>query len=59
MPYRRRRGILPLIDGERTVAELATIMETRGVSASRFARIWAQMFTTLESLNRVLLRAPA
>ncbi|QHC36910.1 bifunctional 2-polyprenyl-6-hydroxyphenol methylase/3-demethylubiquinol 3-O-methyltransferase UbiG [Komagataeibacter xylinus] len=53
------RGILPLIDGERTVVDLAAIMETRGVSASRFAKIWAQMFTTLESLNRVLLRAPA
>ena len=43
----------------RTVADLATIMETRGVSQARFAKIWAQMFTTLESLNRVLLRAPA
>ncbi|MFT8711167.1 MAG: methyltransferase, partial [Komagataeibacter rhaeticus] len=52
------RGILPLIDGERTVGDIAAIMETRGVSASRFARVWQQMFTTLESLNRVLLRAP-
>ncbi|ATU72249.1 hypothetical protein SXCC_04195 [Gluconacetobacter sp. SXCC-1] len=52
------RGILPLIDGERTVGDIAAIMETRGVSASRFARVWEQMFTTLESLNRVLLRAP-
>ncbi|KAB8123211.1 class I SAM-dependent methyltransferase [Komagataeibacter medellinensis] len=52
------RGILPLIDGERTLADIAAIMETRGLSASRFARVWDQMFTTLESLNRVLLRAP-
>lgn len=52
------RGILPLIDGVRSVADLATISETRGLSASRFARAWEQIFTTLESLNRVLLRAP-
>lgn len=52
------RGILPLIDGERTVGEIGAIMETRGLSASRFAKVWEQVFTTLESLNRVLLRAP-
>lgn len=52
------RGILPLIDGERTVGDIAAIMDTRGLSAARFAKVWAQVFTTLESLNRVLLRAP-
>lgn len=52
------RGLLPLIDGERTVGDLAAIMETRGISAARFATIWRTMFTTLSGLNRVLLRAP-
>ncbi|MBV1834245.1 class I SAM-dependent methyltransferase [Komagataeibacter pomaceti] len=52
------RGFLPLIDGERTVADLAAIMEPRGISAARFATIWRTMFTTLSGLNRVLLRAP-
>ncbi|GAB6968294.1 hypothetical protein JCM25156A_23310 [Komagataeibacter kakiaceti JCM 25156] len=52
------RGILPLIDGVRRVADIAAIAETRGLSATRFARVWGQIFTTLESLNRVLLRAP-
>ncbi|GBQ81371.1 methyltransferase [Gluconacetobacter johannae DSM 13595] len=53
------RGLLPLIDGERTVGDLAAILETRGVSAGRFATVWRTMFDTLSGLNRVLLRAPA
>lgn len=53
------RGILPLIDGERTVGELAAILATRGVSAEKFRHVWRESFDILERLNRVLLRAPA
>ncbi len=53
------RGILPLIDGKRTVGELAEILATRGVNAEKFRHVWQESFGILESLNRVLLRAPA
>ena len=53
------RGLLPLIDGEHTVGDLARALETRGVSAEKFRQVWRESFDTLESLNRVLLRSPA
>ncbi|MFT8655416.1 MAG: class I SAM-dependent methyltransferase [Acetobacter papayae] len=53
------RGILPLIDGERTVGDLAQALETRGVGKEKFRQVWRESFDTLESLNRVLLRSPA
>lgn len=53
------RGILPLIDGERTVGELAAILATRGVNTEKFKHVWQESFSILERLNRVLLRAPA
>lgn len=53
------RGILPLIDGERTVGELAAILATRSVNAEKFRHVWQESFHILERLNRVLLRAPA
>ncbi|MFT9066563.1 MAG: class I SAM-dependent methyltransferase [Acetobacter syzygii] len=53
------RGILPLIDGERTVGELADILAARGVNANKFNHVWRESFDILERLNRVLLRAPA
>ncbi|MDG6094090.1 class I SAM-dependent methyltransferase [Acetobacter sp. AN02] len=52
------RGLLPLIDGERTVGELAAALEGRGVGRSQFDRVWGEAFSALESLNRVLLRGP-
>lgn len=52
------RGILPLIDGERTVGDLARALETRGVGEEKFRQVWHESFTILESLNRVLLRSP-
>lgn len=52
------RGILPLIDGERTVGDLARALETRGVGEEKFRQVWRESFDTLESLNRVLLRSP-
>ncbi|PON10735.1 methyltransferase, partial [Candidatus Entotheonella serta] len=53
------RGILPLIDGERTVGALAEAVAPRGISENKFRKVWAEGFTTLERLNRVLLRPPA
>lgn len=53
------RGILPLIDGERTLGELAAILATRGVNAEKFRHVWQESFYILERLNRVLLRSPA
>ncbi|MGX7345696.1 class I SAM-dependent methyltransferase [Acetobacter pasteurianus] len=53
------RGILPLIDGERTVGALAEAVAPRGISESKFRKVWGEGFTTLERLNRVLLRPPA
>jgi len=53
------RGILPLIDGERSVADMAAILAERGLDAGRFAAVWQAMFTALERVNRVLLRPVA
>ncbi|MFT8307137.1 class I SAM-dependent methyltransferase [Acetobacter malorum] len=53
------RGLLPLIDGERTVGDLAAILATRGVPENKFRTVWQETFQTLERLNRVLLLPPA
>lgn len=50
------RGILPLIDGVRTVGEIADILKERGVNDQKFKKVWHESFHILESLNRVLLR---
>ncbi|CAP56889.1 hypothetical protein [Gluconacetobacter diazotrophicus] len=52
------RGLVPLLDGARTVADLVAIMVSRGVPAERFDAIWRTMFATLSGLNQVLLQAP-
>ncbi|WP_230975421.1 class I SAM-dependent methyltransferase [Acetobacter garciniae] len=52
------RGILPLIDGERNVGQLAEILATRGVGETKFRQVWHESFDMLERLNRVLLRPP-
>lgn len=53
------RSILPLINGERTVADIAAELETKGLSQARFSKVWPGLFSLLSSLNRVLLRPPA
>ncbi|GBQ87803.1 methyltransferase [Acetobacter nitrogenifigens DSM 23921 = NBRC 105050] len=50
------RRILPLIDGRRTVGDLAAAMAGSGISEEKFYRIWKECFKSLEALNRVLLR---
>ncbi|MFT8898333.1 MAG: class I SAM-dependent methyltransferase [Acetobacter sp.] len=52
------RSILPLIDGERTVGDIAAIMQERGFSERKFFTVWAELFSRLESLNRILLLPP-
>lgn len=53
------RGLLPLIDGQRTVGDLAAILATRGVPQHKFDTVWQETFHILERLNRVLLQPPA
>ncbi|MBS0959624.1 class I SAM-dependent methyltransferase [Acetobacter thailandicus] len=53
------RGILPLIDGVRSVGDIAQILATRGVPDTKFETVWRETFSVLESLNRVLLQAPS
>jgi hypothetical protein len=50
--------ILNLIDGTRTVADIATTLAERGIDAPQFRPAWRETFARLSALNRVLL-APA
>ena len=51
-------GILRLVDGRRTVGEIAATLVTRGTGADAFARAWRATFTALERVNHLLLAAP-
>jgi hypothetical protein len=51
-------AILPLIDGQRTVGQIAAILSGRGTKAEAFEKAWRQTFAALERINRVLLAAP-
>ena len=51
-------AILPLIDGQRSVAEIGRILTARGTKPDAFDKAWRQTFTALERINRVLLAAP-
>jgi SAM-dependent methyltransferase len=52
-------AILPLIDGQRSVGEIATILAGRGIKPEAATKAWGQTFAALERINRVLLAAPA
>jgi len=52
-------AILRLVDGRRTVGEIAATLAGRGTPADAFARAWAATFAALERLNRLLLAAPS
>ena len=52
-------AILRLIDGKRSVGQIASALAERGTGAEAFARAWRATFTTLERVNRLLLSAPA
>nr|WP_294565335.1 class I SAM-dependent methyltransferase [uncultured Rhodopila sp.] len=51
-------AILPLIDGQRSVGEIAGVLAGRGIKAEAFGKAWRQTFAALERVNRVLLAAP-
>jgi SAM-dependent methyltransferase len=51
-------AILPLVDGRRSVAEIAAVLAARGTEAEAFARAWRSTYTPLERINRLLLAAP-
>jgi SAM-dependent methyltransferase len=51
-------GILRLIDGKRTVGDIAAAVATRGIGAEAFDRAWRALFPALEAINRLLLAAP-
>jgi SAM-dependent methyltransferase len=50
-------ALLRLVDGRRTVGDIAAEMERRGAGAEAFARAWRATFTAFESVNRLLLAA--
>jgi SAM-dependent methyltransferase len=52
-------AILPLIDGQRSVGQIGTILAGRGTKPEGFSKAWSQTFGALERINRVLLAAPA
>jgi hypothetical protein len=52
-------AILRLVDGKRSVAEIGALLASRGTSTEAFARAWQGLFPVLESINRLLLAAPA
>ncbi len=51
-------AILPLIDGKRSVGEIAALLAARGTRAEAFAPAWRALFPALERINRLLLAAP-
>ena len=51
-------AILNLIDGSRTLGEIAATLAQRGTGAEAFDRAWRATYGKLESVNRLLLRAP-
>jgi hypothetical protein len=52
-------AILPLIDGKRSVGVIAEELVMRGTSSTAFAKAWTETFTSLESINHLLLSAPS
>jgi len=51
-------AILRLIDGRRTVGEIAAALAARGTGPEAFARAWPATYGALSSLNRILLSPP-
>jgi SAM-dependent methyltransferase len=50
-------AILRLVDGRRTVGEIAAAVAATGTGADAFARAWRATFAALEAINRLLLAA--
>lgn len=52
-------AILRLVDGRRSVGEIAAELAGRGTDRAAFARAWRATFPALEAVNRLLLAPPA
>jgi SAM-dependent methyltransferase len=52
-------AILKLVDGQRSVGEIAAELTKRGTSAEAFDKAWRATFPKLESINRLLVAAPS
>jgi hypothetical protein len=52
-------AILRLVDGQRTVGQIAAALAERGTAAEQFARAWQATFAARERINRLLLASPA
>jgi SAM-dependent methyltransferase len=52
-------AILRLVDGHRSVGEIAAELAQRGTGAEAFERAWRATFGALERINRLLLAAPS
>lgn len=52
-------AILRLVDGRRSVGEIAAALAERGTRGEAFERAWRATYSTLERINRMLLAAPA
>jgi SAM-dependent methyltransferase len=50
-------AILRLVDGRRSVGEIAAALAASGTGAEAFARAWGATFAALERINRLLLAA--
>jgi hypothetical protein len=51
-------AVLPLIDGQRPLADIAAVLAKRGTGTDAFDRAWRAIFPRLEAINRVLIAAP-
>ena len=51
-------AILRLVDGRRTVGEIAAVLAERGTGAEAFERAWRATFAALQGVNRLLLAPP-
>jgi len=51
-------AILRLIDGKRTVGDIAAALAARGTQQPAFERAWRQTYDALEKVNRLLLAPP-
>jgi hypothetical protein len=52
-------AILRLVDGQRSVGTIASVLAERGTGAEAFRRAWGSTFLALEHINRLLLAPPA
>jgi SAM-dependent methyltransferase len=48
-------AILRLVDGQRSVGTIASVLAERGTNAEAFGRAWHSTFVALEHINRLLL----